>query len=130
MISVGTRFMKNGKFWRIAEIRRPLRTYRIFVSENQSGEKAVMSRQGFGEWWDDLDDGGLWNLTLLDNSSETAVCMVTTPTIATGNVNDRVSGLSDTAISKPRTSSIEYPIPSTSYDLIPDPATNRTPQDL
>ena len=139
MISVGTRFMKNGKLWRIAEIRRPLGTYRIFLSENQSGEKAVMSRQDIGEWWDELDEGELWNLTLPESSSETAVRMVTRPRSTTGNVNNTESALSesadelsdneaiDIAISKPRVSSIDNPIPSTSYDTIPGPSTKSTP---
>ena len=139
MISVGTRFMKNGKLFRIAEIRRPLGTYRIFLSENQSGEKAVMSPQDIGEWWDDLDEGELWNMTLPESSSETAVRMVTRPRSTTGNVNNTVSAPSESAdelsdneaidivISKPRVSSIDNPIPSTSYDTIPGPSTKSTP---
>ena len=137
MISVGTRFMKNGKLWRIAKIRRPFGTYRIFLLENQSGEKAVMSRQDIGEWWDDLDEGELLNLTLPESSSETAVPMVTRPRSTTGNVNNTESALSesadelsdneaiDIAISKPRVSSIDNP--STSYDTIPCPSTKSTP---
>ena len=138
MILVGTMFMIKRKFWRIAEIRRPLGTYRIFVLENQSVEKVVMSRQDLGEWLDDLDVVELWNLRPPDSSSETAVCMVT-PSITTGNVNNTESALSesadklsdndaiDVAISKPRVSSTENPIPSTSYDTIPGPSTKSTP---
>ena len=95
-----------------------------------------MSRQDTGEWWDDLDEGELWNLTLPESSSETAVRMVTRPP---GNVNNTESALSesadelsdneaiDIANSKPRVSSIDNPIPSTSYDTIPGPSTKSTP---
>ena len=99
-----------------------------------------MSRQDIGEWLDDLDVGELWNLRPPDSSSETAVRMVT-PSITTGNVNNKESPLSesadelndneaiDVAISKPRVST-DNPIPSTSYDAIPGQSTKRTPAQL
>ena len=62
-----------------------------------------------------------------------------TPSITTGNVNNTESALSgsadelsdneaiDVAISKPRVSSTDNPIPSTSYDTIPGPSAKSTP---